>query len=379
MKRCLIASMAAAAVAASLLCAASASADNAPMWESPMGLTPGAQTAVRMQAEDVSVQVVERGAAVFAIVNATFDMTNPGTTAQMLVGFPNFAGSALPAQDTYSPVMFTPANISNFRAWTDTANFSPSLRQVKTGPYNTSDWFVWNMSYPRGQTRVHVSYEQKLNEQSDFPWSRPIAHVSYVLRTGALWAGTIGSARVTFDAPNGGVLLGAERTVEATDTHVAWQFTDIKPTFDPDATYVYQQSWHDLQSAQAALTTGAAGPSDYLRAAQAALHLLGRDGPYSEPPALVERYARVMREWAWNGSQLDSAEAWEAVGDVEHYFAIPATKNHGEFACWPDAGAAAYDRAAELGSTTAAEKRADMDSTANWMRDTGYSGILQSC
>lgn len=354
-------------------------ADNAPMWESPVGLTPGAPTGVRMQAEDVSVQLVERGSAAIAVVDATFDMTNSGPTTQMLVGFPNFAGSALPTSDTYSPVMFTPANITNFRAWTDTANFVPTTRRVATGQYGGSDWLVWNMSYPRGTTRVHVSYEQILGVQSDSPWYHPIEHMSYVLRTGALWAGTIGSARVTFDAVNGGAFVGAEQTVQSTETHLVWQFSDFKPTFDPDAAYVYRAPWQELQSAQAGLGSESAGPAEYLRAAQAGLSILGRDGPYAEPPSLVQQYAGALREWAWKASELDTAEAWEAVGDVEHYAAMPTGKNHGELACWPDAGAGAYERAAELGSTSAADKRADLDSTVAWMQDVAYVPPLQSC
>jgi hypothetical protein len=335
-----------------------------------------------MQAEDVSVQVVERGSAAVAVVKATFDMANPGATAQIMTGFPSFAGSAVPASGTYTPtnnVMFTPANISNFRAWTDTANFTPTKKTVKTSQYGSSDWFVWNMSYPRGTTRVYVSYDQKISPDlpPDSTFSPSFTNVSYVLRTGALWAGTIGSAHVTFDAPNGGIFVDSEKTTEASDTHLAWQLNDVKPTFDPDAVYVYRKPWQELQAAQAVLATGGAAPSDYLRAAQAALSLLGTGGPWGEPPTLVNRYASAMREWAWNASQLDSAEAWEAVGDVEKYAAMPDHKNHGEFACWPDAGAAAYDRAAELGSTTAADKRADMDDTLSYMQKT--FGPPQSC
>jgi hypothetical protein len=357
-----------------------ATADNAPMWESPVGLTPGAATAVRMQSEDVSVQIVERGSAAIAVVDATFDMNNPGQAQRLLVGFPNFVYGALPSTDTFSPVFFTPANLTNFRAWTDSANFSPSERQVAVGQFGGSDWFVWSMPYPANQVvRVHVAYEQKLNEQLESPFYRPIVHATYVLRTGALWADTIGSAIVTFTAPDGGGFVGAENTVEASDARLVWHFSDFKPTFDPDAAYVYSGPWQELRAAEARVNAPDAAPADDLRAAQAALRVLGRDGPYGEPPALVARYASAMRTWAAQATDLGTPEAWEIVGDVEHYAAMPTGKSHGELACWPDAGAAAYDRAAALGSASAAEKRADLDTAVTWMKNVAMLDPIQPC
>jgi hypothetical protein len=331
-----------------------------------------------MESENVSVQVVERGSAAVAVVDATFVMTNPGPAVQLLVGFPNFADSALVQTDSYSPVMFTPANLVNFRAWTDTTNFIPAKKQVAVGRYGGSEWFVWTMSYPPGQTLVHVSYEQKLAEQPDSPWYRPIVHTSYVLRTGALWAGTIKSATVTFSAPNGGGFVGAERTTQASDSQLVWRFTDFKPTFDLDAAYIYRRPWQELRFAEAAVNDNA-GPGEYLRAAQAALRILGRDGPFGQPPTLVQRYATAMRAWAWRASELDGADVWEAIGDVEHYAAMPTGKHHGELACWPEAGAAAYEQAAALGSTSAADKRSELDATVLWMQSVPYLDPIESC
>src|SRR5688572_7352565 len=66
-------------------------ADNAPFWESPVGLTPGQPDArVRMRAESVDIQVIERGGGVFAVVDATFSMLKHGPDIRMKVGVPNF-------------------------------------------------------------------------------------------------------------------------------------------------------------------------------------------------------------------------------------------------------------------------------------------------
>ena len=97
----------------------------------------------------------------------------------------------------------------------------------------------------------------------------------------------------------------------------------------------------------------------------------------THPP--VERYAAAMRTWANRATELGTPEAWEIAGEVELYAAMPTTKNHGELACWPDAGAAAYERAAALGSAAAAEKRTSLDTTVTWMKDVAFMDPVQSC
>ncbi len=105
-----IAGLAAALLASSV---SGAHADNAPMWESPEGLTPGApNVTVRMADEQVDIKVLEQNGNPTAVVNATFDMANDGLTATVLTGFPNFAYDALMGGD-YDPVTFTPARITD--------------------------------------------------------------------------------------------------------------------------------------------------------------------------------------------------------------------------------------------------------------------------
>jgi hypothetical protein len=352
-----------------LLIGSPAAADNAPMWESPVGLTPEGATSVQMAAETVNVDVVERGGQPVAVVNAAFDMTNPGPSVELLVGFPNFAYEAI-NDGTYSPVSFTSAKLTKFKAWTEATTFQPTPRTVDAGRFGGTEWFVWSMAYPQGRTtRVNVSYEQRLGPPAFLEQgaATPFVNVTYVLRTGALWAGAIGDARITFTASGGGGLVGGEQAVELADQRIVWHFTDLKPTFDLEAGYVLAGPWQELQTAELALNAGIPTGGDYLRAARAALAVLGTDGAYLQPPALVSHYAPAMRTWAENATALDSAEAWETLGDTEVYWAKPSMKNHGELACWPDAGAAAYERAAELGSTAAAVKRRGLDETVAFM------------
>ena len=71
-------------------------ADSAPMWESPVGLAPGGSTAIQLTAEDVHVDIQERGSAPVAVVDATFDLLNPRASTELLVGFPSAAYTVLP-------------------------------------------------------------------------------------------------------------------------------------------------------------------------------------------------------------------------------------------------------------------------------------------
>jgi hypothetical protein len=356
-------------LALAIACASSTAAhgDNAPMWESPVGLAPGGPTAIQMAAEDVHVDVIERGASTLAVVDATFDMANPGPSTELVVGFPNFVHTVVP-DDQYSPVTFTPARLTNFRAWTETATFHPAQQTINSGRFGGSDWFVWSMTYPSGPTRVYVSYEQALE-----PTDTPIVHATYVLRTGALWANAIGDAQVTFTASGGGGLVGGEQALEQTDQRIAWHFIDLKPTFDLDAAYVLAAPWQELQAAEVVVSHGDADATAFLRAAKAALQVLGTRGAYLQPLALVSHYGPAMRAWAAQATSLDTAESWEVLGDTEVYSAIPATKNHGELACWPDEAAAAYERGAALGSPTAAAKRTELDQTIDFMARVGMA------
>ena len=109
--------------------APAASADQAPFWESPVGLVPGhPDIQVRMAAETVDVEVVERGDEIHALVQASFTMANDGPEARVKVGFPASTVSlfdqlvtpdAEGRQIAHAPVMFSPQAIRQFRVSVD--------------------------------------------------------------------------------------------------------------------------------------------------------------------------------------------------------------------------------------------------------------------
>jgi hypothetical protein len=370
------------------LVAAPLHADDAPMQMTTAGLVPGMPgTTVRMAAEKVDINVVERDGGVHAMVNASFDMFNRGPAVTMWTGFPRFSGSG--AEYFGVPggfAGFDASNFADFHASSGDTVFQPAV-QMLASPSTTqanekTQWYVWQMGYPaNATTTVKVSYDQTLSPEVD-GWT----DVSYILLTGALWDGTIGDATVTMSSSGSGgggtfvvpttdelkQAFGPQAATVArpesaqptskTDAQVVWHLTDFKPTFDPFAYYIPAGASQRLTSAQARLALNAPSSSDYAAAVQAYLDTVGRDSSglpwlirHRPPQALSNRFAEVAG-WADTATQLDptSAAAFESLGDIEY-----ARELHGAtmfIGCRPQLAPRAYQTAVSLGSPTAQAK-----------------------
>lgn len=405
-----------------------ARADQAPFWESPVGLVPGnPDIQVRMAAETVDINVVERGDAIHALVTANFTMVNDGTDATVKVGFPASTVSlfdqlaepdATGVRRADAPGMFTAQNIRAF----EVAVNGQALRSWRQDIPNAAaagfgaDWAMWEMTFPAGQTTtVDVSYEQVLTERANDVYVQPM----YVLRTGALWSGVIGEATVTLRAEGGGALVGgpelywrlndagvvttyprAEQVygpadaAEANATTVIWRFKAFEPTRDAGATYVRSSVWRAYADADRAILTGGSGSASALRdATVAALAIVGGpaacawdtalicvSGRHGTPRGLVDRLADTARERARRAMQLapDDPSVLQAFGDVEFWYAMPTKKHHGELACWPSNVADAYEKAQTLGGQSLEMRLESLRSSARQTRVFGDSTI-QTC
>jgi hypothetical protein len=365
LRRSLLAGLASLVVALSIWSPGVANADQAPMWESPVGLAPGAPgSRVQMSAEDVHIQVREKDDLVFASVVANFDMLSPGQNSQLLVGFPGFASEAIPSdiQQPFSPVMFQPSSITNFRASSSLGQYTASVRKVNVGAYSQTDWFVWSMLFPASEPlRVQVAYDQQLDGQGGW------APVSYVLRTGALWNGPIRLATITMTAESGG-LIGGIPAPQSAEGGLTWSMSNFKPTQDIDATYIRSARWRQFQPAVAAASAPQPSVSDLVNGATSVMDVMigtDRSSPNwrrslrGQPPVLTDRYFPLARAWAGLATEMDPSNwvAWELVGDIA---AVSATDRHGWFYCWPAAAADAYQQAAGLGSPTADVKSTEL-------------------
>jgi hypothetical protein len=367
-------------------------ADNAPMWESPEGLAPGIPNSrVQMAGETVRIAVHENAAGVVADVEASFDMLNPGPDAQMLVGFPNAAWEVLFANNrdaAFSPVTFQA--IQNFRASSPLGQYAPAMRKVGgSGPFKDSSWFVWNMVYPGGKPlRVQVTYQQQLLSfnmySSDYPAPSSLP-VSYVLRTGALWDGPIGSAVITMSATDGGGVIPVLPATQNADGQLTWSMTNFEPTEDIEAVYVRGAKWPALKAAEASGSQPTASATDLVQNARTVLDVfvgatdsdlwLIRLAQSNRTPIMTQHYLPIVRGWVQRAIQAepDNIAALELAGDLDQG---AVTEKHGWLTCWPTAAAAEYQQAADLGSDVAVARLKDMQSN----RDTiAFGGNFDDC
>jgi hypothetical protein len=350
-------------------------ADDAPMQETTQGLVPGVpRTTVRMAAEKVDINVTERDGEVHALVTASFDMFNRGPGVNLTIGFPLFSGSGAYYSVPGGYADFDTARIADFHAASGQMSFVPIRRKITAklpGDIQfAGDWYVWQMDYPGGgkTTNVQVSYDQTLNYKRDHGY----ALTDYVLRTGALWDGTIGDATVTMSSTTGGTFIASDQATSATPTQVVWHLTDVKPTFDPSAVYIPADKWRRLTTAEARLAGGSASADDYASATEAFLDIVAGSAvdenqnkvglPYyywtsgRPPQPLVNRYDEVLG-WANQATRLEpgNAAAFEALGDMQYLLAFPM--GHGpDPTCRPVTSAATLRHALDLGSPTAQAK-----------------------
>lgn len=400
-------------------------ADQAPFWESPVGLVPGhPDVQVRMAAETVDVEIVERGEEIHALVVTSFTMANDGPEARLKVGFPASTTSLfdqLVAPDSEgrrfadAPVLFSPRALRAFQVAVDGQEIRswrqevPAAAQAGFG----ADWLTWEMTYPAGgTTRVDVRYEQVLSDRAGDRVVQPM----YVLRTGALWHGTIGEATVTLRASDGGAFVGGPElymrpdgaggvatyprpdqvygpgdAAQSSATQIVWRFSDLEPTRDVGATYVRASAWRAFAESDSAIVAGGSSNAELLRqGAAAALEILGGtsvcgqereaicvSGPHGVPRGLVDRLASTARERARRAVQLapEDADVQQTYGDLEHWFAMPTQKHHGELACWPSSAVDAYERAAAPGAAGAAPRPEGIRGSARYVRFFGEARI----
>lgn len=345
-------------------------ADNAPMWESPAGLAPGGTTQVRMAAESVDVQVTEQGGNPIAVVKAGFDMTNDGPQEVTKVGFPQWSPSGT--------LTFDPTKMSNVLVSSGGTDYTPAQETVQTGSL-AGQWYTWQMTFPTGTTHIDVSYQQQLGFGS-YGKDNAFTEVGYVLRTGALWNGPIGSATIAFMASKGGFLGADPAAAEGSAQKLTWRFSNFKPTQDLTSIYVPAAPWGALQEAEGRASASSASAQDLLAGAQAVKGIVG-SYPYDLLPAVLRlRYYPLADSWARKATQLDPSlvGAWEILGDLE---AQRATEKHGWLTCWPGEGAAAYQRAAALGSSSATTKLAGLKQTRDQQMSQGILAdtVQQQC
>jgi hypothetical protein len=233
-------------------------------------------------------------------------------------------------------------------------------------------WAVWEMVFPASDTiPLQVSYEQQLADLND----AGLAWLFYVMTTGALWDGDIGEALITVAAPQGLLMDASPEAAYLSASRAVWRWRDIEPTEDIGLVYVPEVTRVVLASLDKAITNGTATSEEYMSGARAVRGMTGFLGGHY-PPTLKFHLVPKALDWAMAVAkdQPENAEAWETIGYFRHLDA----QGKKFLRCWPAQAEEAYQRAAELGSTSAAEALEGMYDTRRWMAEVGF-GELAAC
>jgi hypothetical protein len=376
--------------------------DSAPMFRSSIGISPGLPgNKVRMVAETVDITVTEhpytgndrnityrigelsRGGMggepnwAYARVDAVFDMLNYGPTTEMLVGFPQ--GYSL----EFYPISGVPGTVETgkglerFRVWSGGTEYQTTIEEVNVDwekwPRKHT-WFIWTMTFPEGQpVRLQVSYDLLVSGEGSFPnLFGGRGTIVYILRSGALWGGTIGEARITVTAPGGGALVGPEPSPSlATADRVEWLMRDFEPTEDVVVHYFPAVDWQAMRSATLGESNGTGTVTDYLAGARAARRVC-QSGKRPLEVCRSEFWPQAIG-WARRAVAMEpeNMTAWEVLGEMLER----GLSEYGcGLACVPQQAIEVYETAASLGSNIAAKFLEDVRRL-----EKGCSPTLPSC
>jgi hypothetical protein len=292
---------------------AAASADDAPIAGVPGSVRPVNAGSVRMESEAVQIIVYDGTAE----CRADFRLVNSGKKTTLRLAFPSVT-SAVNTGDPWNPDNFgdflgywppidereyPPEMLGAFHAWRNGRPLPVKVVQGHDGPLGAV-FYEHSVTLPTGATTVTVSYlfdtdhmYARASEPSTLPpaplrWlymAGGFASVDYILHTGALWSGTIGTAvvRVTFDDSCqrwGTDILAANPTI----TTPGWTKPDAR---------TFQWVFRDFEPAQDA----ASGRSAYdIR--------VGFVQPLWEPIDYYEQYDAAQAAAALNGDAADDFE-----------------------------------------------------------------------
>jgi len=168
-----------------------------------------------------------------------FTFVNPGKDAVITMGFPaeideQEAGRDLANQEPTPEAKVDTVLAQNFKTYVDGASVENQIQDVENleniEGLNFHHAFLWPVKLPHNQPiHLHNTYNFGTGGQFDSN------SVSYILKTGALWAGKMDKAEITIDLGENvpGYLLDvkpAGYTYQKGVIH--WLFTDFKPAED---------------------------------------------------------------------------------------------------------------------------------------------------
>lgn len=311
--------------------------DSAPMATVGPGVEPMESTTVRLAEERIEIHLSrQQSDPAWFFWDAVGEFRiwfrfEPEADEEMTVGFPLFVID--PEQSIYG------ARIEDLRVEVDGREVPVEIRPSAYGKENPdadpADWAVYPVSFRAGQPlEMVISYTMPVAPYGKRPDS-PL-WVSYVLRTGAYWAGTIGRAEaaITMDRPirEADVRTGDNPWRSTTpgwtleDGALKWVWEDVEPDFDLHLV-MENPYWLDLdRDIRALLDEGPADRETLLRvlSGTAALYAGGRDGeqfPLRDGVMSDEAGEALLPDvlaaaQSYLAEQPEDREVWEAYLDL---------------------------------------------------------------
>jgi hypothetical protein len=178
-------------------------------------------TPVRMLRESVTVDYAK------AAVTTEFVFENPGPTTTVTMGFPEEGWGDIgePGRSWFR----------SFKSWVDGKEVKTELWPDASDDGTYKFWWTKEVGFPAGrERRVRNDYTTRHGGNVE-----QVEWLTYVLRTGAPWAGTIGRAKVVFDVsgiPDGTVMSAHPMYHRRSGDLLVWEWHDFEPTTAHDVT-----------------------------------------------------------------------------------------------------------------------------------------------
>ena len=221
-----------------VLFAQPAHADDCRVGLTPDGVYPISDADIVLVEEEVAV-TLSRESPGESRAECIFVFQNEGPSKDILMGFPAAADLTEDLEDPTTADRTSFHDFKTFRIYSDGSQeeIAVSLRKgvLPTGTSEErlrySSWYVFSVSFGAGERVILKNTFRARNTI----WSNGEVRTGYILRTGALWKGPVGRAKVTVNL--GGIPLHAltdlfPGTIQVGPDRLVWEVSDIEPSFD---------------------------------------------------------------------------------------------------------------------------------------------------
>ncbi len=193
----------------------------------------GEHFSIRMMSETVDIKLGERVGFEWPVfVRCEFLFKNEGPAADVIIGFPERAYASGDASAS--------GRLKGFKSWVDgkpvSVTYKPSSQNKKSDySEDYKAWYIKKVHFNAGQIRRIVDiYSARLGSYTSTISSMQF-DFRYVLKTGASWKGSIGSAIINVDATSAGKIYDIDASPKGAkikNNKFTWTFKNFEPKED---------------------------------------------------------------------------------------------------------------------------------------------------